>query len=136
MADKISKKKTSDAPRHRPKNLNLMTIRLPLPALVSILHRMSGALLFFAIPLLLWLLQQSLASAASFAAVQNLLHHPLVKWVCWLMAWAFLHHACAGIRHLLLDARWGIHRIFVRFSSQTVLLVSGGLTLLMGVWLW
>ncbi|MEQ1603013.1 MAG: succinate dehydrogenase, cytochrome b556 subunit [Methylophilaceae bacterium] len=122
--------------RQRPKNLNLVTIRLPLPALVSILHRLSGALLFLAIPLLLWLLQLSLASAESFVIVQNLMQHKLVKLICWLLAWAFLHHACAGIRHLLLDARWGMHRWFARFSSQAVLLVSAGLSLATGVWLW
>jgi succinate dehydrogenase / fumarate reductase cytochrome b subunit len=136
MAGKAGGIKNNKMTRRRPKNLNLMSIRLPLPALVSIMHRMSGALLFLIIPLLLWLLQQSLASAESFAVVQRLLHHPLAKFVCLLVSWAFLHHACAGIRHLILDARWGINLAFAHFSSRAVLLVSGVLTFLAGAWLW
>jgi hypothetical protein len=54
--------------RSRPKNLNLLTIRLPIPALVSIMHRVSGAFLFLLLPGLLWLLAQSLASAESYGA--------------------------------------------------------------------
>jgi succinate dehydrogenase / fumarate reductase cytochrome b subunit len=122
--------------KKRPKNLNLMTIRLPLPALVSIMHRVSGAFLFLILPVLLWLLQQSLSSVESYQQAQQFLHHAVVKLLCLLVVWAFMHHACAGLRHLGLDAHLGLKLNFARASSQAVLIVSGILTLLIGVWLW
>jgi succinate dehydrogenase / fumarate reductase cytochrome b subunit len=74
----------------RPKNLNLLSIRLPVNALVSILHRVSGFALFLVLPLLLWCLQQSLQSAQGFEQVQQLLTHPLAKLLLLSLAWAFL----------------------------------------------
>ena len=122
--------------QRRPKNLNLMTIRLPLPALVSIMHRVSGALLFLVLPLLLRLWQQSLSSSEGYAATAAVLHRPLTKLLILILIWAFLHHACAGMRHLALDARWGLKLPFARASSSCVLVISGLLTLLAAVRLW
>jgi succinate dehydrogenase / fumarate reductase cytochrome b subunit len=122
--------------RSRPKNLNLTTIRLPLPALISVLHRISGTLLFLAIPVLLWLWQLSLASAEGYTAALQILRHPLVKFALVLLVWVFLYHACAGLRHLALDARLGSSLSFARASSVGVLIISGLLTLYAGVWLW
>lgn len=122
--------------RHRPKNLNLLTIRLPLPALVSILHRISGAVMFLAIPILLWMLQQSLANAQGYASAQRMLHHPLMIGLSLLLIWTFCFHACAGLRHLMLEARWGVNLAFGRLSSYAVFLLSIVMTLLIGMWLW
>ncbi len=122
--------------RSRPKNLNLMTIRLPLPALISILHRLSGLLLFLVLPVLLWLWQLSLNSAEGYAAVSQLLHHPIVKLTLLLLMWAFLHHACAGLRHLALNARLGLKLPIARASSIGVLAISSLLTLYAGICLW
>jgi len=122
--------------KSRPKNLNLMTIRLPLPALVSIMHRVSGALLFLVLPLLLRLWQQSLSSPEGYAATLQLLHHPATKLLILILIWAYLHHACAGLRHLALDARWGLKLPFARASSSCVLVISGLLTSLAAVRLW
>jgi succinate dehydrogenase / fumarate reductase cytochrome b subunit len=120
----------------RPKNLNLTTIRLPLPALVSILHRASGFLLFLALPLLLWVLQQSLQSSAGFQQVLELAAHPLSKLLLLGLAWAFLHHFLAGLRHLAMDVRWGIELAQARLTGKLVL--AGGLllTIWLGVKLW
>lgn len=123
-------------PVNRPKNLNLLTIRLPIPALVSIMHRVSGAFLFLLLPSLLWVLQQSLASESSYEQAQAVLHHPLVKLICLMVTWAYLHHACAGIRHLALDAHYGLRLNYARATSRAVLIISGLLTLRMGIWLW
>ena len=120
----------------RPKNLNLLTIRLPMPALVSIMHRVSGAFLFLLLPLMLWVLQQSLMSEASYAQAQVVLHHPLAKLISLMVVWAYLHHACAGIRHLALDAHYGLRLNYARATSRAVLIISGLLTLRMGIWLW
>ena len=122
--------------RSRPKNLNLTTIRLPLPALISVLHRISGTLLFLAIPALLWLWQLSLASTEGYTTALQLLHHSIAKLALLLLIWAYLHHACAGLRHLAMDAHWGLKLSFARASSAGVLFISGLLTLYAGVWLW
>lgn len=122
--------------RNRPKNLNLLTIRLPIPALVSIMHRVSGAFLFMLLPGLLWVLAQSLSNTDSYDLAQTVLHHPVVKLICLMVTWAYLHHACAGIRHLALDAHYGLRLNYARATSRAVLIISGLLTLRMGIWLW
>ena len=120
--------------QNRPKNLDLTTIRLPMPALVSIMHRMSGAFLFFVLPLLLWIFQKSLAGQEGYQQVLTVFKHPLVKLFSLLVIWAFFHHACAGIRHLALDANLGLRLKYARASSRLVLLVSILLTLWVGFW--
>ena len=121
---------------NRPKNLNLLTIRLPVPALVSIMHRVSGAFLFMLLPLLLWVLHLSMSSAESYQTAQSVLSHPIAKLICLAVTWAYLHHACAGIRHLALDAHYGLRLNYARATSRAVLIISGLLTLRMGIWLW
>jgi succinate dehydrogenase / fumarate reductase cytochrome b subunit len=121
----------------RPVYLDLVRIRLPLPGIVSILHRISGALLFlFGIPLLLAAVATSLGSPAAFAEMKTAWAHPLAKLVLLGFAWAYLHHFCAGIRYLLLDLHKGIDLPAARRSSVIVLVVSLALTLMVGVRLW
>jgi succinate dehydrogenase / fumarate reductase cytochrome b subunit len=121
--------------KHRPKNLNLLSMRLPLPALVSVLHRASGLLLFLALPLLLTALQRSLTSAQGFAEVVASLAYPACKLLLLGLAWALTYHFCAGIRHLALDMHWGNTLSGARASATWVLLVSAGLTGLAAWWL-
>lgn len=121
------------ANKKRPKNLDLTTIRLPLPGKVSILHRVSGAGLFLFLPLLLWLFQSSLATPETYATVKSLAGFWLVKLVLAGLIWAFLHHFCAGIRFLLLDLHIGIAKEAAVRSSVVVLAVSLALTVLI-VW--
>ena len=123
--------------KRRPVYLDLPRIRLPLPGIVSILHRISGALLFLAgIPLLLAGVAYSLASPEAYAQLKGSLSHPLAKLVLLGFAWAYLHHFCAGIRYLLLDLLIGIELGPARRSSAVVLVVSLVLTLIVGVRLW
>src|SRR6478736_9793897 len=97
------------ATKPRPVYLNLVAIRQPLPAIVSILHRISGALLFLvAIPLLLWFVQRSLASPEAFDAALRPLTTPLGKLVLLMLAWSYLFHLLAGLRHLAIDLHIGI----------------------------
>jgi succinate dehydrogenase / fumarate reductase cytochrome b subunit len=126
MAEMTLKKK-------RPKNLDLMTIRLPLPGILSILHRVSGAVIFLLLPVLLWLFESSLTSPESFAVFKSIAAHPLVKLVLLGLIWLYLHHFCAGIRYLLLDLHKGIDLESARLSSKIVFAVSIALTLLIGV---
>lgn len=131
MADAAVQKKP------RPKNLDLTTIRLPLPGIVSILHRISGAGLFLMLPFLLWLLQSSLTSPESFETFRSVLGNPLAKILLLGLLWAYMHHVCAGIRFLLLDFHIGIDLEPARFSSKIVLAVSLLLTAILGVtFLW
>lgn len=121
----------------RPKHLNLFKIKQPLPAVVSILHRVSGVLLFFpGIPLLLCGLQMMLQSQQSFEALQTYVREPLVKVSLLIPMWFFLHHLCAGIRHVLLDLQIGIALPQARLGSRLVLFGGVVLTLLAAVVIW
>jgi succinate dehydrogenase / fumarate reductase, cytochrome b subunit len=121
----------------RPVYLNLVRIRLPLPGIVSILHRISGAALFlFAIPLALFAMQASLESAAGFASMQSMFAQPLCKLVLVGLLWAYLHHFFAGIRYLLIDLHVGDDLTPARQSSVVVLVASLALTLIITVRLW
>jgi succinate dehydrogenase cytochrome b subunit len=124
-------------PSSRPVYLDLPRIRLPVPGLVSFLHRISGALLFLVgIPLLLAGVGMSLASPESFAQLRNAVANPLAKLVLLGLAWAYIHHFCAGIRFLLLDMHKGIDLPAARRSSVVVLVVSVALTVVVGARLW
>lgn len=120
----------------RPQYLNLFRIKLPLPGVVSILHRVSGALLFLAIPLLLLGLQASLASPESFEAVRRAFSHPLVKLILLGLLWSLFHHFFAGLRYIAMDMDLGLDLPQTRRNSWLVMTATICLTLLTGVWLW
>lgn len=120
----------------RPKHLDLAKIRLPVPGIVSILHRVSGVALFLSLPILIYLLQGSLSSAESFDNYRAVIANPFAKLILLGMLWAFLHHACAGIRFLFLDVHKGLELATARATAKTVLAVSLVLTVVLGVALW
>lgn len=123
--------------KSRPIYLNLVAIRQPLPAIVSILHRISGALLFaVGIPLLLWFVQTSLASGAGYAAAFGPLSSWFGKLVLLAIAWAYIHHVLAGLRHLALDVHIGLDLVPARMASAIVMVVALLLTLIVAVRLW
>lgn len=117
--------------KKRPKNLDLTTIRLPLPGKVSILHRVSGAGLFLCLPALLWLFGASVGSPESFATFKSVAGLLPVKVVLAGLLWAFVHHFCAGIRFLLLDVHVGVEKEAARQSAAVVFAVSIPLTLVL-----
>jgi succinate dehydrogenase / fumarate reductase, cytochrome b subunit len=121
---------------NRPKYLNLLEIRFPVTALVSIMHRASGAALFLALPLLLWWWQISLTSADTFSAFKTLASHWFVKLVMIGLMWGYLHHLCAGIRHLVMDLDRATELASARATSVAVLAVSITLTAVAGALLW
>ena len=122
--------------KQRPKHLALNQIRLPLPGIVSILHRVSGAGLFLMLPVLLSLFGNSVGSPESYAAYTAVVGNILVKLLLLGLLWAYLHHFCAGIRFLLLDMHVGIEKEAARSSSRIVLIVSLILTVTIGAKLW
>lgn len=119
--------------KQRPKFLNLVEIRLPLAGFASILHRVSGAGLFLMLPLLIWLLQLSLASPESFETLKAIAGNPLVKLILLGLLWAYLHHFCMGIRILLIDIHIGVEKQASRTSAMAVMVVSLGLTAILGL---
>ena len=122
--------------KKHPKHLALHLIQLPLPGFVSILHRVSGLLLFLALPLLLLMLQHSLRSIETYTQLIAVLAHPLAKLMLLGVLWAFLHHFCAGLRYLAIDLDYGVKLAQARASSKAVLAVSLVLTVLLGAKLW
>ena len=117
-------------PIARPVYLDLFRIHLPLAGWVSILHRVSGALLFAAVPLGVWALSVSLADEAGFQRMADGVMHPLAKSVLLLLIWALAQHFFAGLRHLALDVHWGVELRRARQTSIAVLLATGLVTLL------
>ena len=124
------------AKRNRPKNLNLLTIRLPINALVSILHRATGCLLFLILPLLLIMLQLSLSSAEHYQIATDLMNSPFTKLMLLGLAWAFFHHFFAGIRHLAMDVHWMTTLMKARFTSKAVLAIGVLATIALAIRLW
>jgi succinate dehydrogenase / fumarate reductase cytochrome b subunit len=129
MPDLAGKKK-------RPLWYNLSLLNLPVPGLVSIFHRISGALLFLGLVWFLFLLDMSLASEAGFARFQRYVAHPLVKLSLLVFLWAYLHHLCAGVRHLFLDIDKGVELATARRTAFAVIAVSLALTAFFGARLW
>ena len=119
----------------RPKNLNLFTIRFPLPAIVSILHRVSGAILFLLIPVFLLMFDVSL-TWSGFELLQEWLGSIYIKLLLWLIFIPFCFHLVAGIRHLLMDIHIGSSLKGGRIGAITVFAVTIVLVLLAGIRLW
>jgi succinate dehydrogenase cytochrome b subunit len=122
--------------KKRPKHLALHQIKLPLPGIVSILHRFSGLLLFMALPLLLLMLQYSLSSIETYTQLMDVLSSPLLKLLLLCLLWAFMHHFCAGLRYLAIDLHLVRDLSQARNSSKAVMVVSLALTSIVGVKLW
>lgn len=120
----------------RPVNLDLRTVRLPVSAYASILHRVSGVGLFVFTSFMLYALQQSLTSPDAFAAVQQWFLHPVSTFFIWLTLSALIYHFVAGIKHLLLDMDIADGKQSGQTASVITLIISFALIGLTGVWLW
>ncbi|MFL9923455.1 succinate dehydrogenase, cytochrome b556 subunit [Herbaspirillum lusitanum] len=109
------------------RNIHLTQIagyRMPLAALVSIMHRISGLFLFLMLPFILYLLDNSLLSEGTFEYLKGFASNWFVKLIILALSWAYLHHFCAGIRHLIMDNHIGLDKDSARKSSTGVLVVS------------
>ena len=107
---------------------DLMKYRLPWAGKVSILHRVSGLLMFILIPFVLYLFDKSITSEISFTTFKAVLANPIAKLVILALIWSYLHHFCAGIRFLMLDLHKGIDKKSSAKSAVAVLVVSLSLT--------
>ena len=117
----------------RPVTLPLLKLRLPLAGWVSLLHRISGVLLFFSLPLALYAFEQSLLGPESFERIRQQLMQPMARIALLLVVWALAHHLFAGIRHLLLDLHWGTSLHAARRSALGVA-ISGVLVAVITAW--
>ena len=108
----------------------ILGYRLPVAGIVSILHRISGALMFLiGLPLILWLFQESLISELGFERFRIAVGNPFIKLVLLAMIWAFCHHLVAGVRYLLLDNHIGLEKESAAKSAKAVIGISLALTL-------
>lgn len=128
----------SEAPKKKREFRNihvteLANYRLPLAGVVSILHRISGALMFLLLPFILYLLDQSLMSESSFAMFAGIIDHWYVKLILLALSWAFIQHFCAGIRHLVMDNHVAIDKDSARQTSVAVFAVALPLTALVAL---
>ena len=108
----------------RPVYLNLFKIRLPLTGIVSFAHRITGVLLFLALPFAVYLLDLSIESEESFAYVRSILDQPIMILVQIILLWSIAHHFFAGIRFLLIDAEIGVEKSQAKMGAWLVLLAE------------
>ncbi|MET1253772.1 succinate dehydrogenase, cytochrome b556 subunit [Aliikangiella maris] len=120
---------------NRPVNLNLAAFRFPVTSISSILHRITGVLLFIAIPFCLWALQQSL-TPNGFNQLQSILSGVIAKLTLWLILSMLSYHIIAGIRHLLMDAGIGESLEGGRFGATAVIALGVLVAIILGVWIW
>lgn len=130
-------------PRPEFRNINaftdLTTYRLPPAGWVSILHRISGLVMFLLMPFIVWMFDASLSSEISFEGFTSAFSAGIgfvpgwfVKLVALALIWAYLHHLIAGVRHLYMDATHSVTKEFGASSAYVVLVLSIGLTLILG----
>lgn len=118
----------------RPVNLSIPSIRLPVTAYVSILHRLSGLVLILAFGAFLYMLHFSLASPSDFDKMVEALHRPSCKFGIWVLLSALAYHSCAGIRHLIMDMGIGEDLKGGVLGAQVALACSGALIALSALW--
>jgi succinate dehydrogenase / fumarate reductase cytochrome b subunit len=112
---------------------DILRYRLPAAGVVSILHRVSGAMMFLLLPFILYIFDLSITSEISFTHLQGFVSHWFVKLLILGLSWAYLHHFCAGVRHLIMDAHIGLTKEASAKSARTVFFVSVPLALLIAL---
>jgi succinate dehydrogenase / fumarate reductase cytochrome b subunit len=120
----------------RPVNLDLLSIKMPLPAITSIMHRLTGVILAAGVAVLLYLLDESLASEEGFNSVKALSDSFVCKLVVWGVLAALIYHSVAGIKHLIMDLGIGETLEGGLAGAKIVLVVSAVLIVLVGAWIW
>ena len=113
-----------------------MTVRFPVTAISSILHRITGVLLFIAVPILLWMLQKSLTSTGFIELKGMLADSFLWQFIFWAILVSVTFHIVAGVRHLLMDAGIGESLEGGTRGAWIVIILSAIAAILLGVWVW
>ncbi len=118
------------------KNLNFFTIKFPLTAIVSILHRLSGIFIFLIIPFVLWILDVATGSPEGFSRIQSIMLNPILSFFIWLILISLWYHLFAGLRHILMDIGLGEDLTSSRISGMLVIVLTIIFAILTGIWLW
>lgn len=123
--------------KKRPVNLDLQTIKLPLPAVTSIIHRVTGVALFFGSILIMYIFGLSLQSQAGFDRAISLVNESFfTRLLLWGFASALMYHLVAGVKHLIMDLGYCEELESGQMAAKVTLIASGVLVLIMGVWIW
>lgn len=122
--------------KSRPVHLDLTRMKFPPMAIVSIMHRITGVLLFLLLPLALYLLHHSLQSQESFAQLHLFVKMPLIQFLLWVLLSAVGFHLLAGIRHMLMDYGFGEKLTTARMSAYLLMILEVIVMVAAGVWLW
>jgi len=117
--------------QQRPVHLNLFKIRLPIGAIMSIIHRITGVAMFLAVPFLIYLMDLSLISEQGYQQARAIVHAPLGIVLLFGLMWGLSHHLLAGIRYLLIDIDVGVEKPQARHSALAVTVVAPVLGLLL-----
>ena len=124
--------------KSRPKFLDLFILapKMSITAKISILHRVSGVLLFLATPFFLYVLHQSLVSPSFYESLYGVIANPVIKLVYLVLIWAFMYHLCSGVRFLFLDKHKGVEIKTAKATAKIVVVISLILTIVLGVLIW
>lgn len=122
--------------KKRPVNLDLASLKYPPMAITSILHRISGILIFLLLPIMLFLLAKSLHSPQTFVEFTRMLSQPFYKLIVWAFSSALLYHILAGIRHMIMDLGFGEHLSSARNSSMLIIGLGVISIIFLGIWIW
>ena len=120
----------------RPVNLDLTSLKFPVMAIVSILHRISGLVLFLLFPCLLYIAHLSFHSESGFHEAGKLMSHPLSRGLLWIFMAALVYHFFAGIRHIVMDLGVGDGLPVGRRTAWLILALALVFIILVGIWLW
>jgi succinate dehydrogenase / fumarate reductase cytochrome b subunit len=122
--------------KQRPVNLELNTISFPATAIASILHRITGVIMFFAMGILMWLLALTLSSEDNFNMVSDWTNSFILKFVFWGTLTALAYHLLGGLRHLVMDLGFWEELESGKQSAVITLIITGVCSIAAGVWLW
>ncbi len=122
--------------KNRPVHLDLRTFKFPIMSFASILHRISGFVLFFIVPFLICMLQSSLSSESDFIRLKEALSAPLTKLFIWVCLCALAYHLVAGIKHLCMDIGIGETLEGGKLAAKVTLGASGVLAFILLIWIW
>jgi len=122
--------------KQRPVNLDLATIKMHPAANASILHRISGVIMVFAIGILLWTLSNSLSSPEGFAQIQDYLDSMFFKFIIFGCLSALTYHVLAGVRHLFMDLGYFEELASGNTSAKLIMIIWLAVSAVVGVWLW
>jgi succinate dehydrogenase / fumarate reductase cytochrome b subunit len=125
-----------NAKKSRPVNLDLRTIRFPLTATASIIHRISGVITFISIGILLWLLNLSLSSPIGFAKAADIMDGFIVTFIMWGILTALAYHIVVGVRHLMMDLGYFEELESGELSAKIAFVITAVLSVLAGVLVW